>query len=32
MQWFKLPPKVYFEENSVMYLTEMDNVERNDSL
>lgn len=27
MQWFKLPPKVYFEENSVMYLTEMDNVE-----
>lgn len=28
MQWFKLPPKVYFEENSVMYLTEMDNVER----
>lgn len=28
MQWFKLPPKVYFEENSVMYLTKMDNVER----
>ncbi len=28
MQWFKLPPKVYFEENSVMYLTEMYNVER----
>ncbi|WP_049386657.1 bifunctional acetaldehyde-CoA/alcohol dehydrogenase [Staphylococcus epidermidis] len=28
MQWFKLPPNVYFEENSVMYLTEMDNVER----
>lgn len=28
MQWFKLPSKVYFEENSVMYLTEMDNVER----
>ena len=28
MQWFKLPPKVYFEENSVIYLTEMDNVER----
>lgn len=28
MQWFKLQPKVYFEENSVMYLTEMDNVER----
>lgn len=28
MQWFKLPPKVYFEENLVMYLTEMDNVER----
>lgn len=28
MQWFKLPPKVCFEENSVMYLTEMDNVER----
>ncbi|MCE4983634.1 bifunctional acetaldehyde-CoA/alcohol dehydrogenase [Staphylococcus epidermidis] len=28
IQWFKLPSKVYFEENSVMYLTEMDNVER----
>jgi len=28
MQWFKLPPKVYFEENSVMYLKEMENIER----
>lgn len=28
MQWFKLQPKVYFEENSVMYLTEINNVER----
>ncbi|MBI5974857.1 bifunctional acetaldehyde-CoA/alcohol dehydrogenase [Staphylococcus canis] len=28
MQWFKLPPKIYFEKNSLLYLTEMDKVER----
>ncbi|MBA8764408.1 bifunctional acetaldehyde-CoA/alcohol dehydrogenase [Staphylococcus coagulans] len=28
MQWVKLPPKVYFEQNSLLYLAEMDKVER----
>ncbi|REH77194.1 bifunctional acetaldehyde-CoA/alcohol dehydrogenase [Staphylococcus felis] len=28
MQWFKLPPKVYFEQNALLYLTEMEKVER----
>jgi acetaldehyde dehydrogenase/alcohol dehydrogenase len=28
MQWFKLPPKVYFEKNSIQYLQKMENVER----
>ncbi len=28
MQWFKLPPKIYFEKNSLLYLTQMENVER----
>lgn len=28
MQWFKLPPKMYFEKNSVAYLEKMENVER----
>ena len=28
MQWFKLPPKIYFEKNSLLYLTKMPNVER----
>lgn len=28
MQWFKLPPKVFFEKNSLLYLTEMEKVER----
>lgn len=28
MQWFKLPPKVYFEKNSLLYLEKMENVER----
>ncbi|SKA11076.1 acetaldehyde dehydrogenase / alcohol dehydrogenase [Pilibacter termitis] len=28
MQWFKLPPKVYFEKNSLQYLQKMENVER----
>ncbi|HCO72677.1 MAG TPA: bifunctional acetaldehyde-CoA/alcohol dehydrogenase, partial [Enterococcus sp.] len=28
MQWFKLPSKIYFEQNSLMYLTDMENLER----
>ena len=28
MQWVKLPPKVYFEQNALLYLAEMDKVER----
>ena len=28
MQWFKLPPKIYFEKNSLLYLAQMKNVER----
>ena len=28
MQWFKLPPKIYFEKNSVQYLQKMPNVKR----
>ena len=28
MQWFKLPPKIFFEKNSLMYLTQMKEVER----
>jgi acetaldehyde dehydrogenase/alcohol dehydrogenase len=28
MQWFKLPPKIYFEKNSLQYLQKMPNVER----
>lgn len=28
MQWVKLPPKVYFEQNSLLYLAEIDKVER----
>ena len=28
MQWFKLPPKIFFEKNALMYLEEMENVER----
>ena len=28
MQWVKLPPKVYFEQDSLLYLAEMDKVER----
>lgn len=28
MQWFKLPPKIYFEKNSLNYLEEMADVER----
>lgn len=26
MQWFKVPPKIYFEKNSIQYLQEMSNV------
>ncbi|MGX7059656.1 bifunctional acetaldehyde-CoA/alcohol dehydrogenase [Vagococcus humatus] len=28
MQWFKLPPKIYFEKNSIQYLQKMEDVER----
>jgi len=28
MQWFKVPPKIYFEEDSVQYLQKMDGIER----
>ncbi|MDR3156766.1 MAG: bifunctional acetaldehyde-CoA/alcohol dehydrogenase [Lactobacillales bacterium] len=28
MQWFKLPPKIYFEKNSLQYLQKMPNLDR----
>lgn len=28
MQWFKLPPKIFFEKNSLQYLQKMEKVER----
>ena len=28
MQWFKLPPKVYFEPNAIKYLSEMEGLDR----
>lgn len=28
MQWFKLPPKIYFEKNSVQYLSKMPDIKR----
>ena len=28
IQWFKLPPKVYFEPNAIKYLSEMEGLER----
>ncbi|MFJ7156844.1 bifunctional acetaldehyde-CoA/alcohol dehydrogenase [Streptomyces sp. NPDC101118] len=28
MQWFKVPPKIYFERNSIRYLAEMDGISR----
>ncbi|MCR6110859.1 bifunctional acetaldehyde-CoA/alcohol dehydrogenase [Bacillus sp. A301a_S52] len=28
MQWFKIPPKVYFEKNSTQYLEKMPNISR----
>ena len=28
MQWFKVPPKIYFERNAIRYLKSMRDVER----
>ena len=28
MQWFKIPPKIYFENDSIQYLEKMENIER----
>lgn len=28
MQWFKIPPKIYFEENAIQYLEKMPNISR----
>ena len=28
MQWFKVPPKIYFENDSIQYLEKMENIER----
>ncbi|WLR42449.1 bifunctional acetaldehyde-CoA/alcohol dehydrogenase [Bacillus carboniphilus] len=28
MQWFKLPPKVFFEKNSIQYLSKMPNISK----
>lgn len=28
MQWFKLPPKIYFEKNSIQYLQKMPSIKR----
>ncbi|MGX7098137.1 bifunctional acetaldehyde-CoA/alcohol dehydrogenase [Gemella bergeri] len=28
MQWFKVPPKIYFEPNAIKYLSEMEGLER----
>ncbi|MBC9715319.1 bifunctional acetaldehyde-CoA/alcohol dehydrogenase [Streptomyces sp. TRM66268-LWL] len=28
MQWFKVPPKIYFERNSIRYLGEMDGIKK----
>ena len=28
MQWFKIPSKIYFERNSIQYLQQMKDVER----
>ena len=28
MQWFKVPPKIYFEEDSIQYLEKMENINR----
>ncbi|WP_153125167.1 bifunctional acetaldehyde-CoA/alcohol dehydrogenase [Peribacillus tepidiphilus] len=28
MQWFKVPPKIYFEKNSIQYLSKMPNISK----
>ena len=28
MQWFKLPPKIYFEKHATTYLANMPNISR----
>ena len=28
MQWFKIPPKIYFEKDSIQYLQKMENISR----
>ena len=28
MQWFKVPPKIYFEEDSIQYLEKMEDISR----
>ncbi len=28
MQWFKIPPKIYFEDNAIQYLEKMPNINR----
>ena len=28
MQWFKIPPQIYFEEDSIQYLEKMPDIER----
>lgn len=28
MQWFKVPPKIYFEEDSIQYLEKMEGISR----
>ena len=28
MQWFKIPPKIYFEDDSIQYLQKMENISR----
>ena len=28
MQWFKVPPKIYFENDSIQYLQKMEGIER----
>ena len=28
MQWFKIPPKIYFEKNAIQYLEKMNNISR----
>ena len=28
MQWFKVPPKIYFENDSIQYLEKMEDISR----